>query len=98
MNNKNIHKITSLIKEIIEIIQLPSTNTDFSEWDTPLDAVNHFNRILKELESDGGKTTAIAKLKIIFAPTGSLQDLAISSGWGNEYLDLAEKFDHLIED
>lgn len=33
------------------------------------------------------------KLKILYAPTGVLQDLSLSNGWGERFLDLAERFD-----
>jgi len=86
INKENLHKTICLIKEIIEIIQLPNTNTKFSEWDNPTQAINHFNQILENNDKK-----AIAELKIIFAPTGSLQDLAISSGWADKYNRLIEK-------
>jgi hypothetical protein len=34
-----------------------------------------------------------AMLTILFAPTGPVQEVAISSGWGDEFLVLAERFD-----
>ncbi|MET7426496.1 hypothetical protein [Dactylosporangium sp. NPDC005555] len=30
---------------------------------------------------------------ILFAPTGPIQEVAISSGWGDAFLELADRFD-----
>lgn len=30
---------------------------------------------------------------VLFAPTGPIQEVALSSGWGDEFLDLADRFD-----
>ena len=95
MNNENIKKMFCLIQEVIEIIRLPSTNTLFSEWNTPADAINHLNQLLEKLKNNDKQ--AIFELKILFGPTGSLQDLSISSGWGYKFLYLANRFDKLID-
>ncbi|MEV0133968.1 hypothetical protein AB0H83_36560 [Dactylosporangium sp. NPDC050688] len=38
----------------------------------------------------GGTPTACG---VLFAPTGPIQEVALSSGWGDEFLDLADRFD-----
>jgi len=35
-------------------------------------------------------------LKLLFAPTGDLQETSITNGWAEEYLSLAASFDGLI--
>jgi len=32
-------------------------------------------------------------LRVLFAPTGPIQEVALSSGWGDEFLALADRFD-----
>lgn len=39
---------------------------------------------------------APATLTILFAPTGPIQEVALSSGWGGEFLVLAERFDAAV--
>src|SRR5690242_8513451 len=36
-------------------------------------------------------------LNMLFAPTGPIQEIAISSGWSNDYMKLSSEFDALIE-
>jgi hypothetical protein len=37
------------------------------------------------------------QLRMIFGPTGPLQETSMSNGWSDEYLALAAKFDHAIQ-
>ena len=37
-------------------------------------------------------------LCLLFAPTGSIQDTAIDNGWGDDFLNLSEEFDGLINE
>jgi hypothetical protein len=33
------------------------------------------------------------ELSVLFAPTGPVQEVSVSSGWGDEFLILANEFD-----
>jgi hypothetical protein len=35
-------------------------------------------------------------MQVIFAPTGPMQEVSMSSGWGNRFLGLAEEFDEAL--
>jgi hypothetical protein len=37
------------------------------------------------------------RLRLLFAPTGSLQEIAIDNGWGAEFLLLAAEMDKIIQ-
>lgn len=36
------------------------------------------------------------ELKLLFAPTGALQDTSIDNGWGDQYVALGTRFDSVI--
>ena len=42
------------------------------------------------------KRPDIQRLEIHFAPTSSIQEIAMANGWGEEFLVLSEKFDSII--
>lgn len=44
-----------------------------------------------------GDASPLKELRFLFAPTGSFQEHSIDNGWAYEYLELADKFDKLIE-
>jgi hypothetical protein len=71
---------------------LARPDNDFS-WSSFLDA----DAALYELD---GLTAAVrasgvvpAMLAVLFAPTGPIQEVSLSSGWGTEFLGLADRFD-----
>lgn len=43
-----------------------------------------------------GKRPNCDELKLLFAPTGALQETSISNGWAEEFLSLSAKFDDLM--
>ena len=42
-----------------------------------------------------GDNTCLEQMRLLFLPTANLQEHSIVNGWPDEYLALAEKFDHL---
>jgi len=38
----------------------------------------------------------VSTLRVLFAPTGPIQEVSLSSGWGHEFLAVAERFDAAI--
>jgi hypothetical protein len=56
--------------------------------------VNVLDRGIKSLESKGELNRE--ELKLMFAPTGDLQETAMANGWSIEYLLLSAQFDSLI--
>lgn len=53
------------------------------------------NRGIESLEC--GTELNRDELILLFAPTGDLQETAITNGWSDEYLSLSAEFDRLIE-
>jgi len=61
--------------------------------------VDH-NEFLAELNADIQKLEScdiatLKKIHVEFLPTCTYQEIAISNGWSNEYMELADKFDAL---
>ena len=46
---------------------------------------------------DENKLIDTAKLGVYFAPTGPIQETAISNGWTDDYMRLSSEFDALTE-
>ncbi|MEI5681886.1 MULTISPECIES: hypothetical protein [unclassified Mesorhizobium] len=60
-------------------------------FDNEEDFIAEMEDMLAQLRS--GSMPNKLKMKVIFAPTGPLQEASISSGWADEYLRLAGRFD-----
>ena len=84
--------------ELLRIAQIKITdNSDFAwvSFDTPAELRNHINSLIGRLEQYEFK--AIEDAYILFLPTATLQEHAISNGWSDEYMKLASKFDQIYE-
>jgi hypothetical protein len=59
------------------------------------DASHLLQKLEKELEylKKHGRIKNPIALRFILSPTNSLQDIAIDNGWGEEYVELAEKIE-----
>lgn len=44
-----------------------------------------------------GKEIDLGHLKMLFAPTGPIQEISMDNGWGDEYIKLSGQFDTLIK-
>ena len=83
--------IKNEISRLIYFLSLPSTDVIWSKYENANEAIEE----LKLLETDiiNNDKNSIDKLLYLLSPTASLQEISIDSGWGNEYLDIAEKLE-----
>jgi len=49
------------------------------------------------IEFEAGDFSSLKEYKTMFLPTGDFQEISISNGWGEEYLQLAYEFDELYK-
>jgi hypothetical protein len=92
----NALEILKLLDQLIVYINTGSLNTLYTKWNDSAAAISELETLYNKIERN--EYSALIELKILFAPTGSLQDLSIDNGWADEFLVLAEQFDKLIGD
>ena len=86
-------------KEILEIMaNIKSRIND--ETDTVWAGFDNAEILTKELDSDQKQIElldfdTLEKIMVEFLPTSTYQELAMSNGWSDEYLKIAEKFDSI---
>jgi hypothetical protein len=90
--NKNLIK---LLNKIIELVSTRDTNMVWSTYDTKEVLILELKNYIQRLQNND--FSPIEQLISLFLPTGDLQEIAISSGWGEEYLSISKKFDDLIQ-
>lgn len=66
-----------------------------SWWRRPDDAVRALDAVITKLERDG--VPPRTELDVLFAPTGPIEQVSLSGGWGREFVDLAARFDAAME-
>lgn len=87
--------------QLIDLLKCVRSIVDFPEVDLCWSRYNDLAELLKEIDLyiDKIKThddSIKADLSFFFAPTGSLQEISISNGWGEKFIEIAEAIDLLI--
>jgi hypothetical protein len=89
-----IEKLISELETVINYYMLPNANFIYSRYDNAALAIADMKDIINSLRI--GNLIVLNKLKILFAPTGSIQEISIDSDWCADYVDIASRVDDLI--
>ena len=87
-------EIVAVLEKIVDLLRRPDTNVAWSHYRDAEDALADMNQHIAKLR--GGDTSSMSSLKLLFAPTGPLQEIAISNHWGTEFLSLTIRFDEAL--
>lgn len=79
-----------------DLVALPDNDFSWSSWRDADDALEEIDGIIARLRR--GEVPATSEMSVLFAPTGPMQELSLSSGWGNRFLGLASEFDAAMGD
>ena len=90
----NLGKLISVFEETRELVAAPGNDFSWSSWVGRDDAVEEIDDILSVLRA--GAVPKGLSMEVLFAPTGPMQEVSLSSGWGGEFLTLAERFDEAM--
>jgi hypothetical protein len=94
MGMPNLQKLISVFEEARDLLAAPGNNFDWSSWSGPEEAFKEVDGILFSLRR--GALPERLSMEVLFAPTGPIQEVSISSGWGETFLSLAERFDEAL--
>ena len=91
----NISVVNRNIARLKELLALPSTDIN---WQNTFKSADEVIERLTYLETEIAKNDnkAIKELIFLLAPTGDLQEISISSGWGYEFLGIAEALEKAL--
>jgi hypothetical protein len=89
-----LDELIQVLHQVIEYYRLPDTDVCFSRYDSTEDAIIDMQSIVDSLENED--LSVLSKLALLFAPTGSVQEILIDSGWGNEYIEISSHAERLI--
>ncbi|MZQ84915.1 hypothetical protein GQF01_22650 [Paenibacillus sp. 5J-6] len=84
--------LTSLLLQVRDQVDSPTTDISWSKYDSLEELLQFLDILIKKVkESEEDSINSIIEdLKLLFAPTGSLQEISISSGWTKEFLELSQ--------
>jgi hypothetical protein len=88
--------LVEVLKETRARLAQPENDFGLSRWKSAAAAVAEVDGILRRISA--GETIELFDLEMFFAPTSSLQEVSLHSGWGDDFLRLASRLDAAIAD
>ncbi len=83
-----------VLNETKRLLARPENDFAWSSWASAADALKEIDALIETIDR-GEKPERIA-ISVLFAPTGPIQEVSVSSGWGDEFLVVAERFDRAL--
>jgi hypothetical protein len=87
-------KLADVLREAVVCLSRPDNDFSWSGWNDAEDALAEVSAHIATL--DAGKLPPKLNLTTLFAPTGPIQEVSVSSGWGDQFLELASRFDRAV--
>jgi len=83
--------LLKVLQETRALLARPDNNFDWSSWENGEAALREIDALIASVCN--GALPDPQQLALLFAPTGPLQEVSLSSGWGEMFLDLTERLD-----
>ncbi len=74
---------------------MPDNDFVWSRWSGAEEAVSEIKTHIESIRA--GDLSKTWDLSILFAATGPIQEVSISSGWGEDFLIMAKHFDDAVD-
>jgi hypothetical protein len=87
-------RLLEVLCESRALLALPNNDFAWSTWDNTASALSELDSFITAIED--GTSFESSALSILFATTGDIQEVSMSSGWGDEFLRVAERFDSAL--
>ena len=88
---RSLQGLIAVMRDARKLLALPENDFTWSSWEDREAALAEVDEHIATLERG-----SVPNLSVLFLPTGPIQEVSLSSGWGAEFLSLAERFDHEI--
>jgi hypothetical protein len=88
-------ELIDVLRNARELLARNDNNFFWSSWQDSNAAVAELDERITAIER--GETPSKLDIAVLFAPTGPMQDVSISSGWAREFLVIASRFDRVAE-
>jgi hypothetical protein len=86
--------LLDVLREVRALLAHPENDFAWSTWENASEAVAELDAYIAWIET--GCSFSNSSLVSLFAPTGNIQEVSLSSGWGNHFVPLAERFDSVF--
>lgn len=91
-------ELATTLREVSWWVARPENHIAWSSWESLSDALAEMEAVLTPIEAGQLPDDIRDRLRVLFAPTGPLQELSLSSGWAAQFLAFADRVDRLLGD
>lgn len=83
--------LADVLREVRALLALPDNDFTWSSFQDADAALAEVDGVIANIEAGGplGRDAGA----VLFAPTGPIQEVSLSSGWGDEFVDVADRWD-----
>lgn len=92
--NPHHQKLLEVLQEARDSLARPNNDSASSSWEDAPAALREIDGIIARIQS--GDLPKRSEVNLLFLPTSPIREVSASSGWGQEFLDLAKRFDQAI--
>lgn len=92
--NSNRTKLIEILREARALLARPDNDFAWSSWKDAPAALREIDDIISRIKSD--EMPKRREIRVLFLPTGPIQEVGINSGWGQEFIELASRFDQVL--
>lgn len=85
------HELASVLREARTLLARPGNDFIWSSWEDVDAALDEVDGLVATLGA--GRLPSRLTVSLLFAPTGPIQEVSLSSGWAKEFLVLASRCD-----
>ncbi len=85
-----MHELEAVLAEARALLARPDNDFCWSSWADQQAALAEIDMLIAKVR--GGRIPKLT-LDVIFMPTGPMQEVSLSSGWADEFLGLAQRYD-----
>ena len=86
-------RLEAVLLETRALLARPGNDFSWSSWRDQEAALAEIDELIAEVRRGGKPDT----LDVLFLPAGPIQEVSLSSGWAQEFLDLANRYDQAAE-
>jgi hypothetical protein len=92
-NDVKKQALLKILRDSRALLARPDNNFAWSSWRNAQAALQEIDGLIERVSLGAADPQ---ELRVLFAPTGPIQEVSVSSGWGDAFLQLAERFDDVM--
>ena len=83
--------LLEVLRETRELLASPDNDFTWSGWKDSEAALKEIDALIDCVRS--GAAVDASQVRVLFAPTGPIQEVSLGTGWSDRFLELANRID-----